>query len=107
MKERSLEGEIGILESFSSIFRNMECWKGLCAKCREIGFSRNYFVKENPVERVHKSMDLVHRWCTMHQGWQRSGARQRVTGDRPELGSGGRGITVGWPEVRGRIGELV
>jgi hypothetical protein len=30
-----------------------------------------------------------------------------VTGDRPELGSGGQGITVGWPEVRGRIGELV
>jgi hypothetical protein len=30
-----------------------------------------------------------------------------VTGDRPELGSGGQGITAGWPEVRGRIGELV
>jgi hypothetical protein len=31
----------------------------------------------------------------------------RVTGDRPELGSSGQGITVGWLEVRGRIGELV
>jgi hypothetical protein len=30
-----------------------------------------------------------------------------VTGDRPKLGSGGQGITAGWPEVRGRIGELV
>jgi hypothetical protein len=30
-----------------------------------------------------------------------------VTEDRPELGSGGQGITAGWPEVRGRIGELV
>jgi hypothetical protein len=30
-----------------------------------------------------------------------------VTGDRPELGSGGQGITAGWPEVRGRIGELI
>jgi hypothetical protein len=30
-----------------------------------------------------------------------------VTGDRLELGSGGQGITAGWPEARGRIGELV
>jgi hypothetical protein len=30
-----------------------------------------------------------------------------VTGDRPELGSGGQGITAGWPESRGRIGELI
>jgi hypothetical protein len=30
-----------------------------------------------------------------------------VTRDRLELGSGGRGITAGWPKVRGRIGELV
>jgi hypothetical protein len=30
-----------------------------------------------------------------------------VTGDRPELGSSGQGITAGWPEARGRIGELV
>jgi hypothetical protein len=30
-----------------------------------------------------------------------------VTGDRPELGFGGQGITAGWPEARGRIGELV
>jgi hypothetical protein len=30
-----------------------------------------------------------------------------VTGDRPELGSGGQGITAGCPEARGRIGELV
>jgi hypothetical protein len=35
----------------------------------------------------------------LHGGW--------VIGDRPELGSGGWGITAGWPEVRGRIGELV
>jgi hypothetical protein len=27
-----------------------------------------------------------------------------VTGDRPELGSGGQGITAGWPEVRGELG---
>jgi hypothetical protein len=50
MKERSSEGKIGILESFRGIFQNMECWKGLSAKCREIRFSRNYFAKENPVE---------------------------------------------------------
>jgi hypothetical protein len=30
-----------------------------------------------------------------------------VTGDRLELGFGGQEITAGWPEVRGRIGELV
>jgi hypothetical protein len=30
-----------------------------------------------------------------------------VTRDRPELGSGGQGITAGWTEVRGRIGELI
>jgi hypothetical protein len=30
-----------------------------------------------------------------------------VTRDRPDLGSGGQGITAGWLEVRGRIGELV
>jgi hypothetical protein len=29
------------------------------------------------------------------------------TGDRSELGSGGQGITVGSPEARGRIGELI
>jgi hypothetical protein len=52
MEERSSEGEIGILESVRGIFRNMEYWKGLCAKYREIGFSRNYFAKEKLVERV-------------------------------------------------------
>jgi hypothetical protein len=31
----------------------------------------------------------------------------RVTGDRPDLGFDGQGITVGFVEVRGRIGELV
>jgi hypothetical protein len=30
-----------------------------------------------------------------------------VTRDRPDLGSGGQGITAGWLEVRGRIGELI
>jgi hypothetical protein len=30
-----------------------------------------------------------------------------VTGDRLELGSSGQGITAGWSEARGRIGELV
>jgi hypothetical protein len=29
----------------------------------------------------------------------------RVTGDRPELGSNGQGITAGWPKARGRIGN--
>jgi hypothetical protein len=31
--------------------------RGLSVKCREMGFSRNYFIEEKPVEQVHGSVD--------------------------------------------------
>jgi hypothetical protein len=31
--------------------------RGLSAKCWEMGFSRNYFVEEKPVDQVHESVD--------------------------------------------------
>jgi hypothetical protein len=41
----------------------LEKTRGLSAKCREMRFSRNYFVEEKPVDQVHGSVDragLVH-----------------------------------------------
>jgi hypothetical protein len=37
----------------------LEKMRGLSAKCWEMGFSRNYFVEEKPVDQVHGSMDRV------------------------------------------------
>jgi hypothetical protein len=36
------------------ILEKMRC---LSAKCWEMGFSRNYFVEEKPVNQVHRSVD--------------------------------------------------
>jgi hypothetical protein len=41
----------------------LEKMRGLCAKCQEMKFSRNYFVEEKPMDQVHGSVDhagLVH-----------------------------------------------
>jgi hypothetical protein len=41
----------------------LEKMRGLSAKCQEIGFSRNYFIEEKPMDQVHGSVDrasLVH-----------------------------------------------
>jgi hypothetical protein len=38
----------------------LEKMRGLSAKCREMGFSRNYFVEEKPVDQVHRFVD--HPW---------------------------------------------
>jgi hypothetical protein len=35
----------------------LEKMRGLSAKWREMGFSRNYFVEEKPVDQVHGSVD--------------------------------------------------
>jgi hypothetical protein len=35
----------------------LENLRGLSAKCQEMGFSRNYFVEEKPVDQVHGSVD--------------------------------------------------
>jgi hypothetical protein len=35
----------------------LENMRGLSAMCHEMGFSRNYFVEENPVHQVHGSVD--------------------------------------------------
>jgi hypothetical protein len=35
----------------------LEKMRGLSAKCREMGFSRNYFVEEKPVDQVNGSVD--------------------------------------------------
>jgi hypothetical protein len=57
----------------------LEKMRGLSAKCREMGFSRNYFVEENPVDQVHGSMD---RASPVHHGPAAIGA----CGSSPELG---------------------
>jgi hypothetical protein len=35
----------------------LEKMRGLCAKCREMEFSRNYFVEEKSVDQVHGLVD--------------------------------------------------
>jgi hypothetical protein len=35
----------------------LEMMRGLSAKCREMGFSRNYFIEEKPVDQVHGLVD--------------------------------------------------
>jgi hypothetical protein len=57
----------------------LEKMRGLSVKCREMGFSRNYFVEENPVDQVHRSMD---RAGPVHHGPAANAAR----GSSPELG---------------------
>jgi hypothetical protein len=70
----------------------LEKMRGLSAKCREMGFSRNYFVEEKPVDQVHRSVDLfvitgawppatsVSRAPTKGRGWKREawGSRFRA-----------------------------
>jgi hypothetical protein len=56
----------------------LEKMRGLSAKCREMGFSRNYFVEEKPVDQVHGSVDRV---GPVHHGPVTIAAR----GSSPEL----------------------
>jgi hypothetical protein len=57
----------------------LEKMRGLCAKCREMGISRNYFVKEKPVDQVHG--------CVDHAGPVHHGpAAIAACGSSPELG---------------------
>jgi hypothetical protein len=53
--------------------------RGLSAKCREMRFSRNYFVEEKPVDQVHGSVD---RAGPVHHG----PAAIAACGSSPELG---------------------
>jgi hypothetical protein len=67
----------------------LEKMRGLSAKCREMGFSRNYFVEEKLVDQVHRSVDragpfhhgpaaIATRWSSPELGlWllQLAGAR--------------------------------
>jgi hypothetical protein len=57
------------------IFKKM---RGLSAKCREMGFSKNYFVEEKPVDQVHGSVD---RTDPVHHG----PAAIATHGSSPEL----------------------
>jgi hypothetical protein len=57
----------------------LEKLRGLSAKCRKMGFSRNYFVKEKPVDQVHESVD---RAGPVHHG----SATIATRGSSPELG---------------------
>jgi hypothetical protein len=43
----------------------LEKMRGLSAKCWEMGFSRNYFVEEKPVDQVNGSVD---RTDPVHHG---------------------------------------
>jgi hypothetical protein len=56
----------------------LEKMRGLSAKCREMGFSMNYFVEENPVDQVHGSVD---RAGPVHHG----PAAIATRGSSPEL----------------------
>jgi hypothetical protein len=62
----------------------LEKMRGLSAKWQEMGFSRNYFVEEKPVDQVHGSVD---RASPVHHGPAAIVARE----SSPELGGGGRG----------------
>jgi hypothetical protein len=79
----------------------LEKMRGLSAKCREMGFSRNYFVKEKPVDQVHGSVD---RAGPIHHGPTAIAA----CGSSPELSlrplQCPRAPTMGGGE--GRAGEL-
>jgi hypothetical protein len=57
----------------------LEKMTSLSAKCQEMGFSRNYFVEEKPVDQVHGSVD---RAGPVHHGPETIAAR----GSSPELG---------------------
>jgi hypothetical protein len=57
----------------------LEKMRDLSAKCREMGFSRNYFVEEKPVDQVHGSVD---RAGPIHHG----PTAIAVHGSSPELG---------------------
>jgi hypothetical protein len=57
----------------------LEKMRGLSAKCREMDFSRNYFVEEKTVDQVNRSVD---RAGLVHHGPAAIAAR----GSSPELG---------------------
>jgi hypothetical protein len=52
----------------------LEKMRGLSAKEREMGFSRNYFVEEKPMDQVHGSMDHA---GPVHHGLAAIAARGR------------------------------
>jgi hypothetical protein len=77
----------------------LENMRGLSAKCREMRFSRNYFVEEKPVDQVHGSMD--HPWlsppwtiCGQAARARRSLAsgRSGAQGRQPRGGGWGYGV---------------
>ncbi len=86
----------------------LEKMRGLSAKCQEMGFSRNYFVEEKPMDEVHGSVD--HPWLgppwTIH-GWVARAHRSLASGLSGAQGRQPRG--GGWGDgvrkpIRGLTG---
>jgi hypothetical protein len=66
----------------------LEKMRGLSAKCREMGFSRNYFVEEKPVDQVHRLMDCA---GPVHHGARE--LRPRGGGGKGKHGGPDSGLT--------------
>jgi hypothetical protein len=81
----------------------LEKMRGLSAKCWEMGFLRNYFVEEKPVDQVHGSVD--HHWLGPPwtvRGWVARARRSLASGRSGAQGRPPRGR--GWGD---RVGEPV
>jgi hypothetical protein len=75
----------------------LEKMRGLSAKCREIGFSRNYFVEEKPMDQVHGSVD---RASPVHHGPTVIAARGSSSELDLQLLRCLRALTKGWERKR-------
>jgi hypothetical protein len=95
----------------------LEKMRGLCANFREKGFSRNYFVKEKPVDQVHGCVDHagpVHHGPATIAACGSSpevglrplrcpGAKTKVRGGEGWAGELNDGVAAGREAVEGRL----
>jgi hypothetical protein len=73
---------------YGSILEKMGC---LRAKCREMGFSRNYFVEEKPVDQVHGSRRPGPPWTGGHCRTRELTGAQPLAAPVPESSDQGVG----------------
>jgi hypothetical protein len=75
----------------------LEKMRGLSAKCREMEFSRNYFVEEKPVDQVHGSVGHA---CPVHHGPAAIAVRGSTSELSLQLLQCSRALTKGWGRKR-------